>query len=180
MVEAFARLKFRQRCRRSVAGLVVPGTNVLADVAAEDVVAHGGPQLLWNFASLFNREIGDTQTGIEFARGRDRLCRTCVNAAGTASAAIRRGKVRRKVERGEHHAEKEPGAQLLVDDAGVLADPSDASVARVYPFQDRTGVDIAAGLKREAALFCCLTDCRLHLPEARQQSIMVVLAVPGI
>src|SRR5438270_3491929 len=91
-------LKLRQQSRRRVASLVVPGADVLANIAAKDVLAHGWPQLFRNCAALFNGEIGNAKTGIELARGHNGLRRAGVNAARTASATVGRGDVRGKIE----------------------------------------------------------------------------------
>ena len=56
------------------------------------------------------------------------------------------GRSGEELERGEDHAEKQPRAELLIDDAGVLADPADAGVLGVDALDDRAGIDVAAGL----------------------------------
>src|SRR6185295_11077076 len=55
--QAITRLKFRRRRNRRGS---IPGTDVLADVTAEDLPAHGGPQVLGDLAAQLDREVGDT------------------------------------------------------------------------------------------------------------------------
>src|SRR5436305_12221438 len=61
--ESSSRLKFRGFCSwlfgRAVRSAAVPRANILADVAAEDVVSHPGAHVFRNRAALFNGEIRD-------------------------------------------------------------------------------------------------------------------------
>ena len=108
MNKFFLRLKFRHSTGRSVAGLVVPRTNVLADVAPEDVMANAFAKLQRNLAAFFNGEISDATAGIHLAGRDDRLGRTRINTASAASATVGSGKIRRQLQRGEHYAQKNP------------------------------------------------------------------------
>ena len=67
-----------------------------------------------------------------------------VDAARAGAAAVGSGQVRAQFQRSENHAEKQPRAQLLVDDAGILADPADAGIFRGHALDDGAGVDVAA------------------------------------
>ena len=109
----------------------VPGADVLADVAAEDVRADAGAMLLRNRAAQLDREVGDAERRVEPLPGHDGRGRAGVDAARAGAAAVGRRRVRRDVERHQQFAQEEPRAQLLVDQAGIPADPAQAGKARV-------------------------------------------------
>src|ERR1700686_374057 len=106
MKRLYLRLKFRRLRERRVAGFVVPGTNVLADVAAKDVMSDRLAKFPRNVAALLDGQISNATPGIEFARGHNGLRGTSVNAACAASATISGGKIGRQVEGRENHAQK--------------------------------------------------------------------------
>src|SRR5438045_684491 len=85
-------LKFRGFCSwrfgRAVRSAAVPRANILADVAAEDVVSHPGAHVFRNRAALFNGEIRDAAGGVELGRSHQRSRRTRVNAARATSAEV--------------------------------------------------------------------------------------------
>src|SRR5579859_2808555 len=45
-------------------GPAIPGTHILADVAAEDLASHLRTQQLWNGPALFDRQVRDAQAGV--------------------------------------------------------------------------------------------------------------------
>ena len=71
----------------------VPRTNILADVAAEDVPPHPAAQFVIRRkrAALFDREIRDALVGIELIRCDQCVSRAGVDAARATAAAIGRG-----------------------------------------------------------------------------------------
>ena len=141
--QAFSRLKLLRRRDRSLA---IPRADILTNIAAENVPPHSRPQLFRNRAALLNREIRNAQARIKFSRRNNRLRRTGGYATRARAAAIRSRQVsrkfRRNFQRREDYSEKQPRAQLLVDDAGVLPDPSDARILGIHAFDKRAGVDI--------------------------------------
>ena len=48
-------------------------------------------------------------------------------------------------QRGDEDAQQKPGTELLVDEAGVLADPADAGLSGQSAFDQRASIYIAAG-----------------------------------
>src|SRR5947209_5014558 len=101
-------LKFGHSTGRGVAGLIVPRTNVLADVATENVMANAFTKLQRNLAAFFNGEVSDAAAGIHLAGCEDGLRRTCINTARAASTTVGSGNIRRQLQRCEHYAEKDP------------------------------------------------------------------------
>src|SRR5262245_27002267 len=67
---------------------LIPGANVLADVAAEDVGSDQWSQLARDRALQLDGEVRNAATCIELIRPHERACRTRREAAG-ASAATR-------------------------------------------------------------------------------------------
>src|SRR5262245_30693660 len=121
VVEPLLRLKLGQGSGRSAPCFVVPRANILADIAAKDVVAHRRTKLFRNGAALFDRQVGNAEARVELARSNDRLRRAGIDAASAAAAAIGSVRVRRKLQRSKNHSQKEPRSYLLIDNAGVLA-----------------------------------------------------------
>src|SRR5215813_14061814 len=67
-----------------------------------------------------------------------------------------------------------------MDDAGILADPSDAGVLGIDALLDGACVNIAAGFDRDSMLACEILEGIFHLLETRQQRVMVIAAPPGV
>ncbi len=177
--ESFTRLKFGLIGRGSFA---VPGADVLADVAAKDLVSHALAQFFGNGAALFDGEIRDAFVGVELVGRDNRVGRAGFDAASAGPAAVGRGKIWREFERGDDHAEKKPRANLLIDDAGVLADPAHAGVLGIDALDDRAGVDVGAGFNDSIHRVSDADSLSLvfHFAQPAQDRIVIILAAPGV
>jgi hypothetical protein len=153
----------------------IPGADVLADVAAEDLAADGGAEIFRDASLLLDGEVGDAARGVHLVRGDEGVGRAGIDAARAGAAAVGRdleydafsdwnGR--------DDDAEQQPGAELLVDDAGVLADPADAGAGSSGALDERAGVNVAAGLNffRVEALL----DGGLNDAEAGEELVVVV------
>src|SRR5579859_2657224 len=159
----------------------VPWTDILADIAAEDVVPDAGTHFCRDLPAFFDGQIRNAARGIELVGLNQRVRGTRLNAARAASAAVRRRQVRLKIERGQNHAQENPRAQLLVEDAGVLADPADAGVFGIDALDQRSGVYITTGRDlRRAVTFSFRPDALFHLPQPAHDGIVIVFSAPGI
>lgn len=69
---------------------MVPGTNILTDIAAKQPIVDAGTQLCWNRIAQFNRQIANALRRIEYIRLRKRLRRTSIKAVATCAAVIGR------------------------------------------------------------------------------------------
>src|SRR5690606_22154205 len=119
---------------------LVPGTHQLAVVAAEDAVADRRAQLLRDPAVVLDGQVGDATPRIQPVGRGDRPGRTGGDAAA-AGAAMRAGRrIHRQRQVQVNLAEEEPGAAVLVDQAGVLADPAQPGVAPQCALQHRRRV----------------------------------------
>ena len=122
----------------------IPWADVLADVTAEDPVAHERTQLARDGAAQLDREVGDAAPRVHAIRCDDGPRGTRIEAAVAAAAMLA---LERQVglERAVHQqlAQQEPGADRLRDQAGVLADPAQAGALGPAALQDRAGVGIA-------------------------------------
>ena len=67
-----------------------------------------------------------------------------------------------------------------MDDAGVLADPSDSRMPGINTFKNWTGIHVAAGFNGHAAVARKLLDGCFNLLETRQQRIVIILAAPCV
>src|SRR5258708_13438165 len=65
----------------------VPGADVLADVASENVLANARPQFLGNRSTFLNREIGNALDGIELVGSDEGGGRTSFDTPGAAPTA---------------------------------------------------------------------------------------------
>src|SRR6267142_922065 len=124
----------------------VPRAYVLADVAPEDVPAHAVPHLFGNGSPFLDGQVRDAFVRIELIGTKKRVRWTSVEAARAGAAPIRGGQIGRQLKGCKNHAQEQPGPHLLVQDAGILADPAHARVLRVHPLDQGPRIDIAARL----------------------------------
>ena len=68
----------------------VPGADILADVASENLPAQMRAQLLRNGAALFDREIGNAEARVHLVGGDQRSGRTRIEAARATAATVGR------------------------------------------------------------------------------------------
>src|SRR5271155_809078 len=90
ILEYLARLKCSDARHRRLA---VPGTHILADVAADDSIAHGGAKLVGNRSAEFDGEIGDAAARVEHIRRGERLRGAGIETARASTAEIGGGRV---------------------------------------------------------------------------------------
>src|SRR3954468_16918273 len=69
--------------------LLIPGADLLTNVAPVEQLSDLAPQILGNFVFQFDREIRDTPGCIEHVRFRERVRRTRVETPPTRSAVVR-------------------------------------------------------------------------------------------
>ena len=128
----------------AVDGVLVPGTDVLADVAAVGVMRRCLAALL--------RESLPLVSIVRYDRHRvaSSTCGSTSAPVGHASrqqragpALIERRLVGLELQIGDDHGQEQPGPELGVDQARVLADPAEPGVLRVDALLHRTGVDVA-------------------------------------
>ena len=106
----------------------------------------------------------------------ERLRRARLEAQRAGAALVERRRVDLERQAADDLAEKQPRAELGVDDAGVLADPADARVLRVDALLHRAGVDVGARLER---LRCRGAHPREQRVEPRADHVVIVVA-PGV
>src|SRR5258708_1114523 len=180
MKQVLLRLKLGRSGEWSVTFLVVPRTDVLADVDTKDVVYHLVSEFQRNLTTLFNCQVSDAAAGVQLARGDNGVRGTSVNASSATSAAVRYRDSWREIERSKYDSQKKEGAQLGMDQAGILANPTEARILGVDTLHDGPCIDVAACLAREVVLGCKLLDGGLNLFKARLQRLMIVLISPGV
>src|SRR5271157_4307478 len=139
------RLEFRCSADRS---FTVPRTNILADVAAEDLPSNSGAQFFRDRAALLDGEIRNALGGVELIRRRKRVRRTSIETARAGAAVVRRRQIGRQFQRSEHDAEEKPRSQLPVQDAGVLTNPANSRVLGEDALNHRTSVNVTPGPRR--------------------------------
>lgn len=131
-----------------VGGAAVPGADLLADIAAEEPVAHSVAQLHRGEFARFDGEVRDAPAGVEHVRGREGVGGTGVEAAGAGAAVA--GGVRGVVVQfdiDQHGRQKQPTAEAFVDQQGVFAKPSESRGLGEVALENRGGIDDAASLR---------------------------------
>src|SRR5215469_8301938 len=122
---------------------MVPRTNVLADIATEDVRSHRRPLGFRDRPAKFDGEIRNAEARVDRisalgGRRNDRTGWAGIYTTRAGTAAIRRRGIFRigfDFERDQQFSQEEPRAALLIDEAGILADPAEAGLARIRPLQ---------------------------------------------
>jgi len=155
----------------------VPGTDILADVTAEDVPSQPGPAIGWDFPAQLDRQIRDAEPrvdGVSAGSRNDGVRRARFDAARASPAAIGRGSVRLQLERGENFSQEDPRPQLLIDNTGIPSDPAESRQPGVAALQKWCCID--ADLPLELHLPAQFFD---QLRHPRPHDVVVVVA-PGI
>jgi len=137
---------------------MIPGTDVLANVAAKNPITDSLPQGIWNGLAVFNREVADAATAVEYIRCNERIGRASVETCRTRTTVI--GLLRWIVIEfhiGEQRGQKKPTAGLSIEEQAVFADPAQARPLGKLAFQKGRRVDHsphAGAGNRSAKCFC--------------------------
>ncbi len=59
----------------------------------------------------------------------------------------------RRLDQRQDHSQKQPRSQLLINDAGILADPAYPGIFRIDALHQRAGIHVRASLM--ASVACC-------------------------
>src|ERR1035438_303841 len=162
-------------------GFTVPRANVLTDIAAEHLPAHAGTQLFGNRAAFLDGEIRDAPGRVQLIRSREGIGRAGVEAARARAAAVGRWQIGCQYQRRQHDAEKEPRPQVLIQNAGVLANPADPCVLGKDPLNDRARVHVTPGARRGHLLL--LADSqqpRFQREELPEYHLVIVVLRPSV
>src|SRR5215469_18860092 len=94
----------------------IPGTNILTNVAAKNVVSHTYPKFFRNRPVQFDRQVGDALTRIHHVGLDECLRRARIETPGATPTQIRRGKLIRaesrfQFQRRENHTEEKVRAK---------------------------------------------------------------------
>src|SRR5256885_10621752 len=101
------------------------------------------------------------------------MCGTRLEAQRTSAALIERRRVHFERQTADDLGEKDPRPELRMDDAGVLADPSEPGVLRVDALLDGPGVDVGARVER---LRPAVAHPRDQPREALADDVVIVVA----
>src|SRR5919109_3019944 len=99
-------------------------TDLLADIAAKNVVANQGPQMAWNPALEFNRQVRNTTTSVENIRSYKRVRGTGLETQITPSTAVPNRPIISQRHTQEQLSEKKPRPSFRRNEMSVLADPA--------------------------------------------------------
>ena len=119
----------------------VPRAHGQAIVAAIDAVAHRRAEFVRNVALVLDGEIGNAAPRIDAIGRGEGFGRAGVEAFAAAAAMIGFGSVGLQLQRREHRAQKQPGAEIAAHQIGVLALPAQPGGMRQRLFHHRRGVD---------------------------------------
>src|SRR5437899_8988241 len=102
---------------------------------------------------------------------------TGVETERAGAALVERGLVGLERQAAHDFGEQDPGAEVRVDDARVLADPAEAGILRVDALLHRPGVDIRSRVERLRVLLAHPREERVE-PPADDVVVVVGLRVP--
>src|SRR5262245_10856365 len=119
----------------------VPRTDVLTDVAPDDLARDCRAQQLFYGAARLDREVRHAPRGIEDVGLGDGTGRARVDTASAGAALIDAGAVGLELRTGEHLRKEEPGPERRIDEAGVLANPAKARLLGEHTFLHGAVVD---------------------------------------
>ncbi len=123
----------------------IPGTHLLADIAAENPISDTRSQFRRDRTTLFDGQIADAARRVQNIGFDERGGRTGIQARSTRAAVISLlGGVVVEFLVSEQSGQEEPASQLPVEQQGVLADPAQPGQLCELPFQQRRGIDHAA------------------------------------
>src|SRR5712672_3553013 len=149
MLRSAARFKI---CECSDRGVAIPRTDILANIAAEDMPPHGFAQLCRNRATQFNREIRDAaarveNVGLDNGGGRARIDAQTAIPTKISRRSSGRAERLRQIERRYDYPKERPRPRFFVDETRVLRQPSEPRVFCRNSFDDRAGIYIGARFK---------------------------------
>jgi hypothetical protein len=159
----------------------IPGANVLANVAANYVIADPGTQIFGNRGTKFDGEIRNAAARIQDVRLSEGLGRAGVETESAGTTAVGGGRFiarerGRQIESGDDDAEEKPRTNLLIDEAGIFCQPAQAGIFGGDTFDDGASVGVGAGGERFRPLSVhCGDEGVEFLPEN-----FVIVVAPGV
>ena len=106
------------------------------------------------------------------------LGRTGIEATGAGAAAVRGRQIRREFKRGQNHAQEQPGAHALIDQASILPNPAYAGVGGKDALDYGAGVHVAASFK--GRIGGMLAQPGFYASQPFHDYLMVISRAPGI
>src|SRR5262249_48147205 len=129
-----------QVCVCGAVSFAIPGADVLANITPKDVVPGLRTELLRNSALEFDRQIRNTTLRIQNVGFQKRLRWTSLQAAGARPAMVRPRMVVFQGNGQDEFPQQQPGAEPGIQQAGIFAEPSQASIFSVDTLYDRSGI----------------------------------------
>lgn len=115
----------------------VPGANLLADIAPENLLPNRMAQVFRDVCAVFNGQVRDAAGCIDCPVGQDAAGWASFQAALTIAAMLSlKGLIGLNLQGGEDFSQEQPGTELRVDQAAILPDPSQTSPDSHFFFQD--------------------------------------------
>ena len=131
---------------RTRSRLFIVGTDILANVTAEDMIADQGAHIPGNAPLELDGQIRDTPSAVQEIGPDQRPGRTCLDAQVAPSAPITDRPVILQFKAQEKLSQEEPGPPAGMDDGGILSDPADPSQRAKIPLQHRSSIYICPPL----------------------------------
>jgi len=138
--------------------MMIPGTDILANVAAKNPIAHSLPQRFGNGLAEFNGEVADAATAVQYIRCNERIGRAGVETCRTRTTVVGLlGWIVVEFHIGEQGGQKKPTAGLSIEEQTVFTNPAQAGPLGKLAFQQGRRIDhspYACGGNRSAKRFC--------------------------
>jgi len=141
------RIRFEAGFVGGLGEALVPGADVLADVAACDPALEVLSDRVGDLLSLaLDGVISDAAVGVDDEGLGDRVGRTGINTAATATAVVGMGLVGGEGQVGDEFAEEDPGAVVAGDEVAIFGDPAQARSLGPELVLDGAGIGVEAGV----------------------------------
>ena len=147
-IESWTNARLRMELGPSgIRGEAIKRAYVLADITPEDPLAHRRSKLSWNGAFVFDRQIRDALSRVQYIWSGKGVRRTGVNAAPARTAAdFDLTVVGRKIEVEKDLRKKEPRALSWLEEIGVLAKEAESRSRGNGSLEERHRVDKTSGV----------------------------------
>ena len=98
-------------------------------------------KLTGDIAAMFDGEVGNASGGIQFVRCK-RICWAILHAEIAGTAMVGSGGIRFQVETAKDFANEKIGADFLINQHCVFADPAEPGLSGVAAFENRACINI--------------------------------------
>ena len=139
--ESFARPVCHFRTSRS---LGIPGTHILANVAAKNVIANSFAHIFGNGRFQFNCQVRNALSGVHHTGLYNGPSGATFHTARAGAAAVGHGAVGQQVQIKKNLPNKKIGTLVLVNQTAIFSKPAESCLVSPDPIARRPGIHVSA------------------------------------